>query len=80
MKLIKQKQKKTKMKKNSKCLLVYKTTDGRTELYTIDKPTHTNEFGNQDEGHNVVGFRTHCYNRGQWRAFRYDRVLSMLDA
>ncbi len=63
-----------------KCLLVYKTLDGRTELYTIDKPTHTNEFGNEGEGHKVVGFRTHCYNRGQWRAFRYDRVLSMVNA
>lgn len=77
---LKKKKKTQTMKNKSKCLLVYKTTDGRTELYTINKPTHENEFGNQDEGHNVVGFRTHCYNRGEWRAFRYDRVLSMLDA
>ena len=30
--------------------VVYQTQDGRTEMYTIDKPEHDHEFGNRTEG------------------------------
>ena len=57
--------------------IVYTTEDGRTEMYTIDKPRHEEEFGNIVEGRNAVGFRSYCHNRGAVRSFRYDRITSM---
>jgi hypothetical protein len=57
--------------------VVYKTQDGRTERYTIDKPRYDYEFGNDDEGRKVVGFRSYCYNRHGIRSFRYDRVVAL---
>lgn len=57
--------------------VVYTTADGRTEMYTIRKPKHENEFGNLKEGKSVVGFRTFCENREGIRSFRYDRITSL---
>ena len=57
--------------------VVYTTKDGRTEMYTIDKPQHSFEFGNRKEGKNVVGFRSFCVNRGEVRSFRYDQITSL---
>jgi len=57
--------------------IVYTTEDGRTEMYTIDKPKHEEEFGNIVEGRRAVGFRSYCHNRGAVRSFRYDRITSM---
>ena len=57
--------------------VVYTTLDGRTERYTIDKPQYEYEFGNDDEGHKVVGFRSFCHNRNGIRSFRYDRVVAL---
>ena len=57
--------------------VVYQTQDGRTEMYTIDKPEHDHEFGNRTEGRNSVGFRAFCHNRGEWRSFRYDRIVAL---
>ena len=57
--------------------VVYTTLDGRTERYTIDKPQYEYEFGNNDEGHKVVGFRSFCHNRNGIRSFRYDRVVAL---
>ena len=57
--------------------VVYKTKDGRVEMYTIDKPTHRNEFGNVTERLRTAGFRSYCHNRGGVRSFRYDRIISM---
>lgn len=57
--------------------LVYKSKDGRTEMYTISKPKHKNEFGNVPEGLRVAGFRAFCFNRGGIRSFRYDRIVSL---
>ncbi len=62
----------------SKYSLVYKTLDGRTEMYSITKPLHKNEFGNQKEGLAVAGFRAHCFNRNAVRSFRYDRIVSLV--
>ena len=57
--------------------VVYTTEDGRTESYTINKPQHDYEFGNNDEGRDVVGFRAFCHNRKGIRSFRYDRVKAL---
>lgn len=57
--------------------VVYKTHDGRTEMFTISKPKHKNEFGNLKEGKAVAGFRSYCYNREGIRSFRYDRIISL---
>lgn len=57
--------------------LVYTDAKGITQMYTINKPSHSNEFGNAKEGRAVVGFRTHCYNRDGVRSFRYDRIVSL---
>jgi hypothetical protein len=57
--------------------VVYKTLDGRVEMYTINKPRHCHEFGNVIEGLRTAGFRSYCHNRGGVRSFRYDRVVSL---
>ena len=58
--------------------MVYTTADGRTEMYTISKPKHKNEFGNLKQGLAVAGFRAHCYNKQGIRSFRYDRIISLI--
>jgi len=57
--------------------LVYKTKEGRTAMYTIEKPRHSNEFGNVRECLRTAGFRAYCHNRGGVRSFRYDRIISL---
>lgn len=57
--------------------VVYNTLDGRTEMYTINKPSYDYEFGNESEGRRVVGFRSYCHNRHGIRSFRYDRVVTL---
>jgi hypothetical protein len=57
--------------------IVYTTKDGRTEMYTIDKPRHSNEFGNVSESLRAAGFRAYCHNRQAIRSFRYDRIVSL---
>ncbi len=57
--------------------VVYTTKDGRTEMYTIAKPSHVNEFGNVRECLRTAGFRAYCYNRNGIRSFRYDRITSL---
>ncbi len=57
--------------------LVYTDVKGLTQMYTITKPRHANEFGNAKQGLSVVGFRAHCYNRNGVRSFRYDRIVSL---
>ena len=61
----------------SRYQIVYTAADGNTEMYTISKPKHKNEFGNMKEGKGVVGFRSWCYNRAGIRSFRYDRITSL---
>lgn len=57
--------------------VVYNTKDGKTQMYTITKPKHKNEFGNVKEGLAVAGFRSYCFNRAGIRSFRYDRIISI---
>lgn len=57
--------------------VVYATKDGRTEMYTINKPNHKHEFGNIMEGLKVVGFRSFCHNRKGIRSFRYDQIVTI---
>jgi len=57
--------------------VVYTTKDGRTEMYTIDKPSHTNEFGNVSQNLRTAGFRAYCHNREGVRSFRYDRITAL---
>jgi len=57
--------------------VVYRTLDGRTEMYTINKPNYDFEFGNEKEGKRIVGFRSYCHNRHGVRSFRYDRVVAL---
>ena len=57
--------------------VVYTTKDGRTEMYTITKPDHKNEFGNIKEGKTIAGFRAYCHNKQGLRSFRYDRIISL---
>lgn len=57
--------------------VVYTTKDGRTAMYTISKPSHSNEFGNVTESLRTAGFRAYCYNRNAIRSFRYDRITSL---
>ena len=57
--------------------LVYTDAKGITQMYTITKPKHSNEFGNAKEGLAVAGFRAHCLNRNGVRSFRYDRIVSL---
>lgn len=57
--------------------VVYTKANGMTQMYTITKPKHSNEFGNSKEGLAVAGFRAYCYNKGGIRSFRYDRVVSL---
>ena len=57
--------------------VVYTTKDGRTEMYTITKHQHENEFGNLIEGKSVVGFRSFCHNKDGIRSFRYDQIISL---
>lgn len=57
--------------------VVYTTKDGRTEMYTISKPRHGNEFGNVRECLRTAGFRAYCHNRNGIRSFRYDRITSL---
>ena len=57
--------------------IVYRAKDGNTEMYTISKPSHRNEFGNKAEGKDVVGFCSWCYNKEGFRSFRYDRIISL---
>ena len=58
--------------------VVYTTESGKTAMYTISKPRHSNEFGNAKEGLQVAGFRAHCFNRNAVRSFRYDRIVSLV--
>ena len=58
--------------------VVYTTKDGRTEMYTIDKPLHSNEFGNVRECLRTAGFKAYCHNRKGIRSFRYDRITSLV--
>jgi hypothetical protein len=58
--------------------VVYTTAEGKTQMYTISKPKHKNEFGNMNEGLAVAGFKAHCYNRNAVRSFRYDRITSLI--
>ena len=57
--------------------VVYTTKDGRTAMYTIEKPRHVNEFGNVRQHLKTAGFRAFCHNRGGIRSFRYDRIVSL---
>jgi hypothetical protein len=57
--------------------VVYTTKSGRTALYTIEKPQHSNEFGNAKECLHTAGFKAYCYNRGGVRSFRYDRIVAL---
>jgi hypothetical protein len=57
--------------------VVYTTKDGRTEMYTIEKPRHSNEFGNVRECLRTAGFKAFCHNRGEVRSFRYDRIVAL---
>jgi hypothetical protein len=57
--------------------IVYTTKDGRTEMYTIDKPSHAREFGNVSQSLRTAGFRAYCYNRQAVRSFRYDRIVAL---
>ena len=57
--------------------LVYTTKNGRTAMYTIDKPRHANEFGNVTEKLRTAGFKAYCYNRNGVRSFRYDRIVAL---
>ena len=57
--------------------VAYTTEDGRTEMYTITKPSYENEFGNLKEGKKVVGFKSFCINRDGIRSFRYDRITAL---
>jgi hypothetical protein len=57
--------------------VVYTTKSGRTALYTIDKPQHSNEFGNASEHLRTAGFKAYCYNRNGVRSFRYDRIVAL---
>jgi len=57
--------------------VVYTTADGRTEMYTIEKPQHKNEFGNVAQAIKVAGFKSFCHNKGGVRSFRYDRIVSL---
>jgi len=60
--------------------VVYTTKEGKTQMYTIDKPRHSNEFGNVRECLRTAGFRAYCYNRQGVRSFRYDRIVSLIKA
>ena len=60
--------------------VVYTTKEGKTQMYTIDKPRHSNEFGNVRECLRTAGFRAYCHNRGGVRSFRYDRIVSLIKA
>lgn len=57
--------------------LVYKTKGGHTAMYTINKPRHSNEFGNVRECLRTAGFKAYCHNRDGIRSFRYDRIVSL---
>jgi hypothetical protein len=57
--------------------MLYRTADGRTQMYTISKPRHANEFANTKEGLAKAGFRAFCFNKGGIRSFRYDRIISI---
>jgi len=57
--------------------LVYRTKDGTIAMYTIEKPRHSNEFGNVRECLRTAGFRSYCHNRGAVRSFRYDGIISL---
>ena len=57
--------------------IVYTDAQGKTQMYTITKPKHRNEFGNHKQGLEVAGFRAFCYNRDGIRSFRYDRIVSL---
>ena len=57
--------------------IVYTTKEGRTEMYTIDKPKHSNEFGNVSQSLRTAGFKSYCYNKQGVRSFRYDRIVSL---
>ncbi len=70
--------KKIKQLLNPAYSLVYKNKAGQTQLYTISKPEHKNEFGNSVEGLRVAGFRAFCFNRNAVRSFRYDRIVSLV--
>jgi len=65
-------------KKAKRWQVVYKTEDGRTELYTVDKPIQEDQFGNVNEGQNIVGFTAYCHNREGYRRFRYDRLVTVV--
>jgi len=57
--------------------VVYTDAKGKTQMYTISKPKHANEFGNRKQGLEVAGFRAFCHNREGVRSFRYDRIVSL---
>jgi hypothetical protein len=57
--------------------IVYTTESGKTQMYTIEKPKHENEFGNEQEGLATAGFKSFCINRDGIRSFRYDRIVSL---
>jgi hypothetical protein len=62
---------------NARYQVLYTKANGVTQMYTITKPKHKNEFGNSKEGLSVAGFRAYCFNKGGIRSFRYDRVISL---
>ena len=60
-----------------KYLVVYRKEDGKVKTYEISKPRLNEAVSNKREGRHNVGFRAYCFARGQVRAFRHDRVVSI---
>lgn len=58
-------------------LVVYRRHDGKVKTYEISKPRLNEAVPNKQEGRHNVGFRAYCFARGQVRAFRHDRVISI---
>ena len=58
-------------------LLVYRRKDEKVKTYEIGKPRLNEAVPNKQEGRHNVGFRAYCFARGQVRAFRHDRVVSI---
>lgn len=58
-------------------LVIYKTEEGKTKSYIIQKPDLYESFGNKREARDNVGFKAYCYGRDSVRSFRHDRIVSI---
>ncbi len=60
--------------------MIYEKKNGEKHLYQIEGLNPSEVFGNKKENIQEKGFKARVMNRdNQWRSFRYDGVIAIVD-